>query len=100
MARKQPDLKTAIVGCILPGGNSDQWPGIRQQLRKLRVPFAEARIGGGMIWLVLDDANLPEYVHAHRGETEARKYLPTCDDSGHTVYPITAAMVADMQRHR
>jgi hypothetical protein len=75
--------KIKKFGTILPGGNQDEFPLIREQLKKRNIEFNEFRMSNGIIFYFEESQlnKLPTDDH----KVKIKQYLPVDDNSGHSI---------------
>ena len=85
---------TRAFGCLLPSGNSDEFPHIRKNLKALGVTFSEVAVGrGGGRWFVF-----PETERRKLPSWERERFLPASEDgkTGHGIYHVTVFQLANL----
>ena len=82
------DSTITYYGTLLPSGNQDEFPLIRDQLNKRGVNYNELKKNGGVLFFFekKEFSKLPIEKNTPKGKLE--QYLPVDDDSGHSIYKV------------
>jgi len=79
--------------CLLPSGNTSEFPGIELQLKRLNIGASYARTRVGKCYRIPAERvrRLPKSFHDERGYGP---YLPTNDECGHSIYRLSHATIS------
>ena len=83
------DRNITYYGTLLSCGNKEEFPLIRNELKKRGVNYNELEKNGGILFFFQKEefSKLP-VDKTIRSSKKIKQYLPVDDDSGHSIYSV------------